>query len=121
MAVISLWELYGQVNEKGLAEALKENFGSRVRMSFSVNGDIYSTEIMDIDFSVRAYNCLKRGGFGTVGDVLKLVQSHKLHTVRNLSDKTKKEIKIKVLEYVYQRMTKEEKTEFLKQIISKNI
>jgi DNA-directed RNA polymerase subunit alpha len=42
--------------------------------------------IEDCNFSVRTYNCLKRGGYDTIADIIKDPKS-KLQTIRNLGGK----------------------------------
>lgn len=58
--------------------------------------DISQKSVVDIyDFSFRTFNCLRRAGINTVGDIL--INTSKLLTVRNFDEKTAKEV-IKFLE-----------------------
>ena len=49
------------------------------------------TSIDDLDFSVRAYNCLKRAGFNTLGD-LTAKSEVEMMKIRNLGKKSLKEV-----------------------------
>ena len=53
--------------------------------------------IEDLDFSVRSYNCLKRAGINTVGDLAAKTEEDMVK-VRNLGRKSLDEIKKKLLE-----------------------
>ena len=50
-----------------------------------------STPLEDLDFSVRTYNCLKRYGVNTL-EQLKEMSFNEFKTVRNLGNKSIKEI-----------------------------
>lgn len=58
---------------------------------------IVDTTIEDLKFSVRTFNCLKRSGFSTIGDLLKL-NGEELCKIRNLGQKSFKEILAKLKE-----------------------
>ena len=49
------------------------------------------TSIEDLDFSVRAYNCLKRAGIHTLQDLVNKSESHMMK-IRNLGKKSLKEV-----------------------------
>ena len=53
------------------------------------------TSIDDLDFSVRAYNCLKRAGVNTLGD-LTAKSEIEMQKIRNLGKKSLKEVIEKV-------------------------
>lgn len=56
---------------------------------------ILDTSIDELDFSVRSYNCLKRAGINTVGDLAAKTESQMLR-IRNLGQKSFLEIKAKL-------------------------
>lgn len=62
--------------------------------------DKYNTPIEDLDLSVRAYNCLKRSGLMTVGQVLEKSEDELL-TLRNFGQKSYDELKAKLAELGY--------------------
>ncbi len=51
----------------------------------------YSTAIEDLDFSVRTYNCLKRAGINTIGDLVARTEEDMMK-VRNLGKKSLEEV-----------------------------
>ena len=53
-----------------------------------------NTEITELNLSVRSYNCLKRAGANTIGDILKLTdeEGNGLRKIRNLGSRSEKEI-----------------------------
>ena len=55
------------------------------------------TSIDDLDFSVRAYNCLKRAGVNTLGD-LTAKSEVEMMKIRNLGKKSLKEVIDKIKE-----------------------
>ena len=60
--------------------------------------DKYNTPIEDLNLSVRAYNCLKRSGLMTVGQVLEKSEEELL-TLRNFGQKSYDELKAKLIEF----------------------
>ena len=55
------------------------------------------TPIEDLDFSVRAYNCLKRDGIHTIQDLVNKSESDMMK-IRNLGKKSLKEVMDKIKE-----------------------
>ena len=55
------------------------------------------TSIEDLDFSVRAYNCLKRANINTLGDLIDKSENEMMR-IRNLGKKSLKEVMDKVKE-----------------------
>jgi DNA-directed RNA polymerase subunit alpha len=59
--------------------------------------DRYNTPIEDLSLSVRAYNCLKRSGLMTVGQVLEKNEDELL-ALRNFGRKSYDELKVRLIE-----------------------
>jgi DNA-directed RNA polymerase subunit alpha len=59
--------------------------------------EIDATPIEDLDLSVRSYNCLKREGVGTVGELRALTETQLLE-IRNFGSKSVDEVKEKLEE-----------------------
>ena len=55
------------------------------------NGGRFATVIEDLDFSVRTYNCLKRAGINTIGDLVARTEEDMMK-VRNLGKKSLEEV-----------------------------
>ncbi len=62
--------------------------------------DRYNTPIEDLQLSVRAYNCLKRSGLMTVGQVLEKNEDELL-ALRNFGRKSYDELRDKLIELAY--------------------
>jgi DNA-directed RNA polymerase subunit alpha len=62
--------------------------------------DKYNTPIEELNLSVRAYNCLKRSGLMTVGQVLEKSEEELL-TLRNFGQKSYDELKSRLIELGY--------------------
>ncbi|OGO51482.1 MAG: DNA-directed RNA polymerase subunit alpha [Chloroflexi bacterium RBG_16_68_14] len=74
--------------------------------------DKYNTPIEDLNLSVRAYNCLKRSGLMTVGQVLEKSEDELL-TLRNFGQKSYDELKRRLIEFGYLQPEPEELEEDL--------
>ena len=61
------------------------------------DNSIYETMIEDLDFSVRTYNCLKRAGINSVGDLITRTEADMMK-VRNLGKKSLEEVVLKLAE-----------------------
>jgi DNA-directed RNA polymerase subunit alpha len=60
---------------------------------------IAEVSIEDLDLSVRAFNCLKRAGIATVGEILQKMErdENELLAIRNFGQKSLDELKEKLL------------------------
>jgi DNA-directed RNA polymerase subunit alpha len=72
----------------------------------SLPPDRYNTPIEDLNLSVRAYNCLKRSGLMTVGQVLEKSEEELLG-LRNFGRKSYDELRDKLIELGYIEPTAE--------------
>lgn len=81
------------------------NTGSAPRPALSSAGSVlppdrYNTPIEDLALSVRAYNCLKRSGLMTVGQVLEKSEDELL-SLRNFGRKSYDELRDRLIELSY--------------------
>lgn len=72
------------IEQIGYDEARKSKTGR--------NGLTYSNAFLDLELSVRSFNCLARSGFLTVADVIKAIRDGSIIKVRNLGRKSLDEI-----------------------------
>lgn len=58
-------------------------------------------DIEELELSVRSYNCLKRAGYHTIGELVKLLQEDRsgLRQIRNLGSRSEAEILARVGQY----------------------
>jgi DNA-directed RNA polymerase subunit alpha len=71
-----------------------------VGRGLALPADQYNTPIEDLSLSVRAYNCLKRSGLMTVGQVLEKSEDELL-TLRNFGRKSYDELRSRLTELGY--------------------
>lgn len=72
-----------------------EEVHEEVEIEEEPQNQVYEVLIEDLDFSVRTYNCLKRAGINTVGDLVAKAESDMMK-IRNLGRKSLEEIIIKL-------------------------
>lgn len=85
-------ELEAEYREKLASAYIRDDDDRR-----TAKAKLLSTTVEEMDMSVRAYNCLKRAGCRTVGDVLKMYPTYeKAVTIRNLGRKSLEEISEKM-------------------------
>jgi hypothetical protein len=74
-----------------------------------------STEIRDLDFTVRTFNCLNRADIYTVNDLLTLIQEdpNDLLNIRNFGVRCAKEVLHKLIEIGYENEIPEELHHFI--------
>ena len=78
-----------------------------VGRGLALPADKYNTPIEELSLSVRAYNCLKRSGLMTVGQVLEK-SADELMTLRNFGQKSYDELKDRLTELGYLQEDSEE-------------
>lgn len=63
----------------------------------AISSELYNMPVEDLNLSVRAYNCLKRSGIMTVGNILEKSEEELL-ALRNFGRKSYEEMKARLLE-----------------------
>lgn len=74
------------------------------------NNNVFNASIDELDLSVRASNCLKRSHIMTINDIGNMWEN--LHVIKNMGQKTVKEIKNKYIKYYYNNLSVNEREEF---------
>lgn len=101
-----LMEQFALFSQMGRPEYTTSSYGGgQVTGGQSVSGllmapDRYNTPIEDLALSVRAYNCLKRSGLMTVGQVLEKSEDELL-ALRNFGRKSYDELRDRLIELGY--------------------
>ena len=87
--LVEMFQLFGELGEaQGLTLGPEQSEAS---------GADLTTPIEDLDFSVRSYNCLKREGVTTVGELVEKSEED-LMGIRNFGQKSIDEVKMKLTE-----------------------
>jgi len=113
-------KLYETTKEYGLIETLFAVYGNNIKVNIAYSKRACETSIDDIEFSVRSSNALKRTGLMTVGDIIVAIEDERLLQVRNLGRKSYCEIKTRILNFGYERMTEKEKLAFFVDLVERN-
>ena len=104
-------------------------FRNRKMFHFPVQltGEQMKQDIEVLDLRPRAYNCLKRFGFNTLGDVVNGVETKEgesskkqLLKIRNLGKNTAEEILIKLFYYQFLILSDERKKSYMNKVITSN-
>ena len=86
---------------------IAKNMSIMSQKELSERDKMLETPIEELEFSVRSYNCLKRAGIHTVGDIVSKTE-HDMMKVRNLGKKSLEEVINKVKSLGLQFKTIEE-------------
>ena len=113
-------ELLKSANENGLITTLYGVFGKCVKVSIPFSRKACEMSIDDIDFSPRANNSLKRAGVFTIGEIIDLIADDGLLRIRNLGKKTQNEIKTRLLNFGYERLSEVERKYFFYVFLKRN-
>lgn len=100
-----LMDQFALFSQMGRPDVAMSHHGGAVTAPTSVGGllmppDRYNTPIEDLSLSVRAYNCLKRSGLMTVGQVLEKTEDELL-ALRNFGRKSYDELRDRLIELGY--------------------
>ena len=114
-------KLYETVERCGLVPAVRVAFGNQARFKLGFSKRVCDILIEEISLSVRGYNVLKRSNLNTIGDVIDAINDKKLAGLRNLGEKTAREIKTRVVNFGYDSLSERDKKEFLADIVEINI
>ncbi len=90
--LIQQFQIFAQIG-RPVAPTVERGLGSGAMLA----PDRYNTPIEELDLSVRAYNCLKRSGLMTVGQVLEKSEDELL-ALRNFGRKSYDELKDRLIE-----------------------
>ena len=81
-----------------------------------------STSIESLDLSVRSYNCLKRGGYNTVDDLVgAMTEGKSLKTLRNCGTKSVEEIMEHLFLWHLMEIKPERRIKYLEKVVEMNI
>ena len=114
-------KLHETVGRCGLVPAVRVAFGNQAKFRLGFSKSVCDILIEEIALSVRGYNVLKRSNLNTIGDVIDAINDKRLSGLRNLGEKTAREIKTKVVNFGYDSLSERDKKEFLSDIVEINI
>ena len=98
--LIEQFALFGAMGRPEVPPRLPSGSAGTTPSGIVLPHDRYNTAIEELNLSVRAYNCLKRSGLMTVGQVLEKSEEELL-ALRNFGRKSYDELRDRLIEYGY--------------------
>ena len=91
--------------------------GRRPRFPVYLGQELIETPIEELELSVRSFNCLRRAGMATVGDlVLNINTREDLFKIRNLGMRSADEIMNAIMEYQFSILSEGARKKYLDRI-----
>ena len=112
--------LIQSAESNGLIRTIYSIFGKSVKVSIPFGEKTLDSSVDEIDFSVRASNCLKRTGMMQIRDVVEAIEDERLLRVRNLGKTSYSEIQTKLLVLAYSKLSAIEKKQFFYDLLDRN-
>ncbi len=110
-----------QIIEQVTGDRIHEKRGGKFFFKFYLNSRMSETPIETLDLSVRAYNSLKRAGFGTIGDLAEAIASGTdISKIRNCGAKSCREIMERLFLYQYSCIPQDKKTSYILEVVQMN-
>lgn len=95
-------------------EDINKSKSGRLKFAMYINAEMMNTDILDLELSVRSYNCLKRSGYETVGQLVDSIEGmEQLRKIRNLGKKSADEIMLTLFLYQYTILKQEKKQAYI--------
>lgn len=104
----------------GLADTLAFVFGKNIHVNIGFSPTACRASIEELALSVRSHNALRRTGIETLGQLISWLNENNLKTIRNLGNKSIREIQIKTLTYGFEQLTAKEQAAFFGDLIENN-
>ena len=99
-----------------------EKKGGKFFFNIYLNSKMSETPIEALDLGVRAYNSLKRAGYGTIGDLAEAIAGGtEISKIRNCGSKSCREIMEKLFLYQYSCIPQDEKEKYIEEVVNINV
>jgi DNA-directed RNA polymerase alpha subunit len=100
---------------------LKDKHGGTFRFPLYLTEAMENTGIESLELGVRSYNCLKRAGYNTIGQLAYAVAGgSELKKIRNCGAKSVREIMERLFLYQYHILKPERQEKFLRHVVEMN-
>ena len=104
-----------------MEEFVKER-GEHFRYPVYMSDAFMNTDIEEMELSVRAYNCLKRAGYGTIGDLVSKIEGKAdLLKIKNMGKLSANEVMISLCCFQFSLLTEEKKRNYVNRIVELNV
>lgn len=105
---------------KPMEEIVKER-GDHFRYPVYMSEVFMKTPLEDMELSVRAYHCLQRAGYKTIGDVVSRIEGRAdLLKIRNMGKLSANEVMLGLCCFQYSMLNEERKKKFVKRVLELN-
>ena len=105
----------------GSMEKLIKQRGDRFRYPVYMSDAFMNTNLEDMELSVRAYHCLKRAGYKTIGDLVSKIEGKAdLLKIRNMGKLSANEVMVSLCCYQFSLLNEENKEKFIMRIVELN-
>jgi len=101
---------------------LKEKHGGRFHFRRHMNDHMRSAPLEALELGQRSYNCLKRAGYSTIGELVDAISGgQELKGLRNCGAKSVREIMEQLFLYQYNSLRPEKRDQYLMEVIRMNV
>ena len=95
--------------------------GNSFRFPIYLSERLMNADLSELELSARSYNCLKRCGYRTVGELVESIECQSdLKQIRNLGRKSAPDIMIQLFLYQYQILRPERRERYLRRVLELN-
>lgn len=101
---------------------LRDKHGSSFQFPLYMTESMADTGIESLELGVRSYNCLKRAGYHTIGQLATaIIAGEELKKIRNCGAKSVQEIMERLFLYQYNTLKPERRDHFLRHVVEMNL
>ena len=100
---------------------LYTRLGAQPRIPVYMGEELMAAPIEDLELSVRSFNCLRRAGLSTVGELVSSIEGRDdLLRIRNLGARSAEEIMQALMQYQYLLLPERQREKYLKRMVELN-
>lgn len=101
---------------------LKEKHGGQFHFRMYLTDKMRDTPLEALELGQRSYNCLKRAGYSTVGELTDAISgSQDLKSIRNCGAKSVREVMEQLFLFQYTSLKREKQEVYLKEVVEMNV
>ena len=102
-------------------EGLVKERGDHFRYPVYMNEVFMNTALEDMELSVRAYHCLQRAGYKTIGDLVSKIEGKAdLLKIRHMGKLSANEVMVRLCCYQFLILNEERKVKFVRRVLELN-
>lgn len=100
---------------------LNERHGGKFHFRLHMNEQIRNAPLEALELGQRSYNCLKRAGYNTIGELVSAISEGKeLKGIRNCGAKSVREIMEQLFLFQYNALQPEHRDQYLLEVVRIN-